>query len=209
VYRFIWILVAKNASSTLRQEFERDQYRTDFELHENLAPQIKRDYFTFVFLRDPVYRALSAYQEVSYRADLNKEYLSNSAFVGMPEGLERFESFLDEVRQKPWDGHVLPQARFVDDARIDYWGSVDNLQNDIEMIFRHLGIRDIPNLPRHRSRSERASAGRYKMHFIRPNEITPDLVSKIRRIYHEDEELYNRVIKNRQPSSLIERPPAK
>jgi hypothetical protein len=43
-HRFIWMLVVKNAPNT-------------------------QDYFTFVFLRDPLGRALSSYQEVSFRLD--------------------------------------------------------------------------------------------------------------------------------------------
>lgn len=196
--RFIWILVAKNASSTLRAEFERGIYQASSDRYENLPPRVRRDYFTFVFLREPVARLLSAYQEVSFRAEQGQPDLSEMAFVGMPEGLARFEAFLDEVERTAWDGHVRSQARFVDNARIDYWGSVENLQADIARIFWRIGIREVPRLPRRRSRNERAAQHGYTAHILHREEITPELRGRIRRVYREDEELYQRVIRDRE-----------
>ncbi len=201
-HRFIWILVPKNASSSLRWEFEQPIYEATTNLYRSLAPEIRRDYFTFVFLRDPVERLLSAYQEVSFRADYGYKDYSQMAFAGMPEGFERFEEFLDEVEKYPWDGHVLGQVRCIDGARVDAWGSVESFQTDFARILSQLGIRDALRLPQWRSRSDRVARYGYAAHIIARDELTPRLLDRIRHIYRDDEDLYQKAIRDRDVADL-------
>ncbi|MGE0449255.1 MAG: sulfotransferase family 2 domain-containing protein [Vicinamibacterales bacterium] len=193
-YRFIWILVAKNASSTLREWFAHEPCAATLHVHADLPADIRRNYFTFVFLRDPVERALSAYQEVSYRADRNPSYLPAPAFLQRPAGQERFEAFLDEAARCPWDGHVHPQARFIKGVRIDDWGCVEHLQRDVTRILGPLGIVRVPDLPRRRSRASRAVDEGYTSHHLEQQDLAEATVRRIRDVYHDDVALYQRYV---------------
>ena len=82
--RFIWVLVAKNASTTIRNALSGPPYRAAQMALKDVAPETRRSYLTFAFLRDPIDRTLSAYQEVSFRADEDPAYLPDAPFVAMP-----------------------------------------------------------------------------------------------------------------------------
>lgn len=196
-YRFIWILVAKNASSTLREWFAREPFVATLHTLADLPADIRHSYFTFVFLRDPVERALSAYQEVSYRADRNASYLPGAAFVRRPAGPERFAAFLDAAARDPWDGHVRPQAHFIDGVRLDDWGCVEQLQPDFARILERLGIAQVPELPRLRSRASRAVRQGYASHHLERNDLADATVRRIRDVYREDVALHQRCIRDR------------
>ena len=79
-FEFIYLAIAKVASSTCRIEFDRPYYSSRECLGVTLDAEIREKYFTFTFLRDPVSRTLSAYQEVSFRHDLGEEQNQNRPF---------------------------------------------------------------------------------------------------------------------------------
>ena len=192
-FRFIWVLVPKNASSSIRTEFEGDPYRATLAAyHDEVDPEIRRAYLTFAVLRDPVDRALSAYQEVSFRAERRPGYLAEAAFLSFPDGPARFGAFLDEVERGPWDGHVKSQSHILAGVRVDAWGCVESLQTDLERILARVGVDAIPPLERHRPRSQ-LIARRPGALDLRREHLGPELVSRIRSIYREDAELYRRV----------------
>ncbi|MGI9628305.1 MAG: sulfotransferase family 2 domain-containing protein [Longimicrobiales bacterium] len=195
--QYIWIHVAKNASSTLRSIFGNDLYQARSCCYVDLPPHIRRGYTTIVFLRNPIERTLSAYQEVSLRADTDEGYLTGRKFLGMPEGLDRFAVFLDEVSQDPWDGHVLSQSRFIQGIRVDLWGTVETIEADLARVCTRVNISRPEVIPKFRSRAERVASGQYFAHDLDRQDLTPHLAKRILDIYREDYRLYQEVIRDR------------
>ena len=70
-YRFVCFPIAKNASSTINTELKRAVYQCERIRSKDLPQAVIRNYFKFTFLRDPVSRTTSAYQEISKRVDEN------------------------------------------------------------------------------------------------------------------------------------------
>ena len=67
--RCIYLAIAKNASSTIKAELRRLDAGVREARCTDVPAELWRDYTTFTFLRDPVSRVLSAYQEISMRLD--------------------------------------------------------------------------------------------------------------------------------------------
>ena len=105
-FRFICLLIAKNATSTLRGEFKKDIYEARECRYVEVEEQKRQDYFTFAFLRDPVSRLLSAYQEISMRYEMRQPRSSRRIFFAMEDTPERFQAFLDCVGDGRWDEHL-------------------------------------------------------------------------------------------------------
>lgn len=196
-HRYIWIHVAKNASSTLGSIFGHDRHDASSNSYLDLPEEVRRDYTTIVFLRHPIERTLSAYQEVSLRADIVDGYLIDREFVQMPAGLERFSAFLDAVSQDPWDDHVLSQTQSIRGARVDLWGTVETIEPDLVRICGRVGISPPERVWRYRSRAERMATGRYRTHNLYRRDLTPELLERILDVYREDDEIYRRVIRDR------------
>jgi hypothetical protein len=192
-HKFVYLQIAKNASSTLRTEFDRPSYGV-----RQLQPneRLPDGCLHFAVLRDPIDRVLSAYHEVSFRADIHDDYLPDAAFVSMAEGPARFSSYLDEIERGPWDGHVLSQALIIEALRIDEFASVEHLQTDISRILKMCDITDISTLRLLRSGAERIKHG-YRKHYVVRSDLTPAFASRIRQLYAEDVELYERQILHR------------
>jgi SAM-dependent methyltransferase len=72
---------------------------------------------------------------------------------------------------------------------MDFFGRVETLQDDLEDIFRQLGIESCPTLPRRRSREGRKIDYDYDRFNIDEAELSSALVGQIRKIYHQDIEL--------------------
>ena len=102
-YKFISILISKNAPSTLKAEFRQPSYQSYECGFDHIETDKLNTYFTFALLRDPVTRLLSAYQEISMRKDGEVSFADDLSFFVMPDNQERFVTFLSEVkRQEPF-----------------------------------------------------------------------------------------------------------
>ena len=154
---------------------------------------MRNGYFTFAFLRRPIARTLSAYQEVSFRLEPPAEPPRALTFLEMPEGLARFGRFLEEVGEAPWDGHVHAQSDFLREAPVDFLGAVERLERDMGAVLARLGLPPLEGpMPRHRSRADRAARGGYARHAIEEGDLPPALRERIREVYAADDALYRR-----------------
>ena len=130
-YRFVYFPIAKNASSSLKAEFRKPRYETEEIRTCSLDQEIFRDYFTFTFLRDPLSRVASAYQEISLRFEMSDSKIPGMDFCKMEDTNERFLAFLKQVRAEAWDPHVRPQLDFVGGLEFDFWGRIESLQHGL------------------------------------------------------------------------------
>jgi len=189
--RCVYMAIAKNASSTIRAELR----RLDADVREGrctLPPATAwRGYTTFAFLRDPVTRVLSAYQEISMRLD--GKTVDELPFTKLAPGPGRFEAFLDAVEERPWDEHVRCQVDLIGDHRIDFWGRVETFQGDFARLLARLGIDSSPRFPQRRSRIGRARDYGYSEHLLWEKDLGAGTLERIRRIYADDIELLARI----------------
>jgi SAM-dependent methyltransferase len=188
-HRFIYFPIAKNASSSLKSEFSKPRYGTEEIKACKLDADSFRDYFTFTFLRDPLSRVTSAYQEISLRIEMNDSKTPSMAFSEMADSSERFEAFLEQLRTNHWDPHVKPQRDFTGGLELDFWGRTESLQDDLDQVFDKLGLGPCPVLPERRSRAQRKRIHGYDRYLIQPENLPAHLISLIRGIYRKDIEL--------------------
>ena len=186
-FQFICICIAKNASSTVRTEFKKSQYRS-YECRYNQIDKEKlENYFIFALLRDPVSRLLSAYQELSMRKDGKPLSKEDKPFYSMDDTLDRFHAFLAEVQRHKWDPHVMDQHDYVGDKRIDFLGRVETFNKSMRFVFNTLQVPFSTIFPIMGSRDERKTVYNYvKFHIETVDRTTRDL---IREIYKKDVEL--------------------
>ncbi|GAG78220.1 unnamed protein product, partial [marine sediment metagenome] len=147
-FRFICLLIAKNASTTLRKEFGQGIYDSYEHRYRSLDQRVREIYFTFAALRDPVSRLLSAYQEISMHFESDE--LPNPperGFFLMDDTAERFESFVDALDDASWDEHLLPQVYSLAGVRVDLFVRVEQLQLDIREVFSRLDNAACPTMP--------------------------------------------------------------
>lgn len=170
-HRSIWIHVAKNASSTFEREFTRDFYGGRKCRFEDLDEALKARYFTFAILREPVSRLLSAYQEICLRHEAGWADYGPKRFLAMEEGLAKFETFTDELGDRRWDPHVRDQSVLLANVRIDHYASIETLKEDLETLFRLLGMAAVPTRPHARSRAGRREEHAYARHFLTEDDL--------------------------------------
>ncbi len=185
-HKFILIPIAKNASSILNTEFLRPPYHSQMLPIGQLDKSVLSGYFKFAFLRDPVARATSAYQEISLRQESGQPTVPTMAFSAMEDDEERFRTFVNEVACEGGDVHVIPQSNSIYGVEIDFFGRVESLEDDMQRVFTRRKLGDCPALPFRRSRSGRKSDYDYDRYNIDENSLPADLVTRIREIYHKD-----------------------
>lgn len=194
-FGFICLLIAKNASSTLREVFGREDYDSHEAHYTSLEPQLRARGFTIAPLRDPVSRLLSAYQEISLRFELGALSDAGRKFFRMDDTRERFDTFLAELDDAGWDPHIRPQVSYLSGVRIDSFIRVERLQEGIEDVFRRLDLPPCPTLPVRRSRKERSEIEGYKRFLVSPNDLDDRARSTIARVYEADFRLYSKLFR--------------
>ena len=202
-FRFICLLIAKNASSTLRDEFGRDFYGSYEQHYAEIDRSIRDTYFTFAPVRDPVSRLLSAYQEISIRFENGRARYTEHEFFLMSDTPKRFASFLNALEDTGWDEHVVPQVRYLEGVRVDLFARVERLQDGIDEMFRRLEMGRSPVLPTSRSRRKRKEVEGYDRFNISARDLDASILSRIEQIYDADLRLYESLFPNDRPWKQI------
>ncbi len=189
-FGFICVLVAKSASSTLEAALLRPEYHAERLLADEIDEAVWREATVVTFLRDPVERLLSAYQEVSLRDEMKREGDVDS-FFDMPDGSERFEAFVSAIERERFDAHLLAQSEFLAGRRIDRYGCVETLDEDLDAFLQGLGAPPAGPLPRRRSRDERRDRWGYGRFRVAEDDLSPSQLERIRRVYAADFAAYH------------------
>ncbi len=188
-YRFIYFQMPKNASSTIRRELRKPRYECEEVALSSLDDETLGSYFKFAFLRDPVSRLVSAYQEVSFRNEMKDSRLRHKPFMDLEDNAERFDAFLDEVESGKWDPHVETQSGRLGRESMEFYGRVETLAEDLQTVFDMLNLGQCPALPKRRSRDKRKSEFGYHRFNIDHRQLSPDQVERIRSMYQDDVDL--------------------
>jgi len=190
-FHFVCLLIAKNASSTLRTEFGQDVYDSYEQRYAEIHPRVRDRYFTFATLREPVSRLLSAYQEISMRFEIEPLPTPQRRFYLMEDTPKRFDTFLDALDDACWDPHLLPQVNYLAGVRVDLFASVERLQDGVKELCQRLDIRLCPSLPVLRSRKERNEVYGYGRFVLSGDDLDDRALSRIEHVYETDIRLYS------------------
>jgi SAM-dependent methyltransferase len=188
-HRFIFFRIAKNASSTMRGVLRDPALEVETVPIASLDPKTVEEYFTFTFLRDPINRLLSAYQEVSLRDELKDSSVVRKPFMDLGDGIERFRAFLSEIEQGKWDVHTHDQTDLLHHIPMDFYGRVESLQADLQLVFDRLGLGELPVLLQRRSREGRKQDYGYDSHYLKPEDLAAEDIDRILELYKDDVDL--------------------
>tara|TARA_Y100001970_G_C14063524_1_gene765463 strand:+ start:59 stop:724 length:666 start_codon:yes stop_codon:yes gene_type:complete len=115
--KVIFFVIPKNASTAIRKSpLMKGSYRTSYS--DLCKLDNFHEYETFVVLRDPLERIVSAYYEVlrGHRPENIYNTVADKKFILLNNEPDRFECLLDEIAEYGFfDGHLKPQAYFVTD----------------------------------------------------------------------------------------------
>lgn len=191
-YQYIYILIPKCASDTLRKYLKRE-YKGYETLYFKLSENVRRSYFTFTFLRNPLSRFLSAYNTISKRMTIDacKKPFSEININDM----NRFRSFISSVKKHKWDEHIIDQYRYIKNIRFNFVETVETIDNSLDHIFNRIHISHRVTLP-HTNKSH----GKY---VIKKNELTIDDVKDIENLYLTDINLFHNMSWNKNDDVMI------
>lgn len=207
-YKYIYVLLPKSASSTLRHEFKDKRYGPGYEVHySSLDVKKKQEYFTFTVLREPVTRFLSAYQEVSMRIEGGSIDCADYDFIRLDDTEHRLNEFLNTICLDQWDVHIEKISEAIKHIHFDYFSGIEWLQQDMQVIYSHLGMGDCPLLPKLNSRLGRQQTNGYKKYLWNKEELSEQTINRIISLYREDVELYRKEIidRNAVENSVLDR----
>ena len=193
-YQFLYVSVPKNASSTLRFEFQQEPYFGQ-ELIYGKVPASQRDtLFTFTALRHPATRLLSAYQEVSIRHDNQTDQYPDFDFWQLPDQPERFDAFLETLKEDKFDAHLWDQADYLRRIRrMDLYLRTESLEEDLTGLAARLGFKPPSGLPMRRSRQSRIDKYQYDSYIIELSSLSSAQVRQIEDLYADDMRLYESI----------------
>lgn len=170
-----------------------DRFASSEELYDRLPEDVRSGFFVFGFLRHPVPRFLSGYQEISLRVEGDPRESKGKAWEAMPEGMERLAEFLAEAERRLGDSHVRRQSEYLRGVRYDFLGRVETFQSDLARVYDRLGLGALAVLPRRRSREGRAADWGYARHWHLPEDLPEELVTRIESLYRDDLDLWMRL----------------
>jgi hypothetical protein len=199
-YRFIYVRIAKNASTTFSAEFVKDRYGGEKTSYSDLDDDIKEKYFTFAFVRDPVERLLSGYHELIIRE--TKAPFDTGDYLDIEQPYGRLKYFLSLLKQCKWDNHIRDQLAFLKNTKIDYLACIQSSYEDVAFIFKHLSMGAVPEVGRRRTRIQlvKQEQDRNRMqlaHVFFRKDLDEDLLSSVSEIYQMDVAFYQAVLQAR------------
>ncbi len=178
--KFIWFRVPKAGSSTILSHLRESDVHLDMERAGRIHYPVKlyKDYFKFAFVRNPWARLVSCWQ--------NKVIDSNVEFDFEETELKRmqhFEAFVDFVASLDIDkcnSHLRSQTALIDLNNIDYLGRMETFGDDVNHIFRRLGLNEKEVVPRNVTANKKP----YQDYYSR------ELAAKVSQIYRKDIQIF-------------------
>ncbi len=218
VKRYVYVMIPKVASSTIRHRLTDDATRKlpkfsknralvyatanirPFQLPDDILLTIlmKGDYFRFTFMREPVERFLSAYLDkiVGGKPQMQM-FLKNYAPDHNPKIQLSINDFVDHLikikKTQNFDKHWRPQSQllFCDLIDYDFIGCFSRFEEDWKIVSDRINLTNpgaFYNIAGHATDAA-SQIDEY---------INDDIRSKLNIIYKEDFEIYEKILENRR-----------
>lgn len=148
-YKFVYFMIPKNASSTIRHFilqnlFDNPNLKYNWEqisdfgnfCSRNKSLSQCKDYFWFIFFRNPINRVVSTYN------DKVLSIVGDQVYDGLYNPRMSLEKFIDFVIKTPdlvIDRHIKSQTfgnveKLLNQNRFDFIGSVENFEHDMRKV---------------------------------------------------------------------------
>jgi hypothetical protein len=179
-HRFVWFRVAKVATRTILGYFDEHAVPLDVARARTRYPTtLFEDYVKFAFVRHPVDRFLSAWQDkvveanyFGFDARTHARMQSLEAFIEWTAGHD-----LADIRAV--DQHLALQSRLVDLSQVDHLGRLESFDRDFARVLEAVGLPVAPAAPRNVTGTRRPT---------RPD-LPPELHARLTGLYRLDLEV--------------------
>lgn len=181
-HRFIWFRVAKVATRTILNHFATHDVALDVDhaMRLRYPTALFDDYFKFAFVRHPLDRFISAWNDKvvdSNHFGFDPQTLARMQTV---EEFARWTAQLDLSRLPETNHHLALQSRLVDLSQIDYLGRLETFDQDFALICSHVGVPAQRAVARNQSRP--GAAGR--------DAASEELRSMVAEMYRRDYQVF-------------------
>ena len=171
--KIAYFLIPKNAHYSIMESFKPNKFKGICDLNYFRFPV--RNFFNFVFLRNPVDRFISAYKD---------KVIENSHLGALPEckgmSLDQFIEYCEGIDLTKSDRHIRKQLTFFNPKEMHFIGTIENYEHDLRLLSNILD-RDLAYYHNHRTKL-----------ILKPNH---DQFKKILNLFYEDykfwEDIYN------------------
>ena len=192
--RICYINIPKNASSTFRNPAAFDDQLRNFYLSNFIECDYSK-YFSFVILRNPVQRFVSAYIEVLSRYNPDREWpiiLNNRRFLKISDSIAKFECFIDELGGTYFDQHLQKQIWFLSGFdqkifKVDFVLEMESLARDWAQLAKRKEIDPEFRLT-HKRPCQNPGLKQALLAHIKTNHT---IERQLMQLYKEDVELYH------------------
>lgn len=188
-YKLIYVGIPKTASTSMRHFIDIKKYGKNSTVYINNLPEDKKNYRTFTIVRDPLKRFVSGVFEGIKRNESPKNIKDLKSISDIHKLIT---SFLDIIEKDGFtEVHTAPQvAYFCDkngkDFNFDKVLVFETLSNDFADMCKEYGINS--NLE-HKQKGDHSKSIK-ALELINKDER---LMNRIKNLYKEDFELYNRI----------------
>ena len=180
-HRFVWYRVAKVATRTIRHHCETHGVSLDVDHAMRVRYPLASfaDYTTFAFVRDPLDRFVSAWQDKVVNTNY---YRFDDITLERMQTIETFARWTEghDLAAVPGtDQHLTLQSRMIDLNRVDFVGRLERFAEDFAEVCRRTGMPEEPSTPQNQT----APGGRDR-------EVSDDLRELVARMYRRDYQVF-------------------
>lgn len=181
-HRFVWFRVAKVASRTIRHHFTTHDVTLDVDhaMRVRYPTDLFADYFRFAFVRDPLARFVSAWQDKVVNANY---YRFDDADHARMQRIEEFATWVagqDLAAVPGTDQHLALQSRLIDLNHVDFVGRLETFATDFAEVCERIGAPAGPAEARNQTGSGGASG----------RQVSDELRGLVATMYRRDYQIF-------------------
>lgn len=181
-HRFVWFRVAKVASRTIRHHFASHgvELDADHAMRVRYPTELFADYFRFAFVRDPLARFVSAWQDKVVNANYYRFDEADHARMQRVEEFARWAAGHDLGAVPGTDQHLALQSRLIDLNNVDFVGRLETFAADFAEVCEQIGAPAGPAEARNQTGSGGASHP----------QVSDELRSLVETMYRRDYQIF-------------------
>ena len=202
--RVITVLDGKAAESNAIQKVNHTSFTFLRDLPPLVVKQKLKEYFKFMFVREPLLRLLSAYKDKFYlnhtsafheRYGINiiKQLRENASAnsKGDDVSIEEFLQYVTESRAEDMNEHWMPFYELCQPCAVsyDFIGSFENLESDATQVLKELNVNEQVSFPRQQKYYQPGGNGYSESEKF--GNVSPDVLRAVLRKYRLDYKMFS------------------
>ena len=180
-HRFVWYRVAKVATRTVRHHFASHDIALDVDhaMRIRYPTETFGDYFKFAFVRDPLDRFISAWQDKVVNMNYYKFPAATHREMQRVEAFARWTAEQDLSAVPGTDQHLALQSRLIDLSQVDFVGRLESFDRDFAEVCERIGAPAVPTAPQNQT----APGGHRR-------EVSDELRELVATMYRRDHQIF-------------------